>query len=1187
MCANKQVMSATGEVDLQLEIGDLKITCNALIVNNLSTDVILGNDHIKSLSFNEHDDHIKINNVCVPLYDPYPSTPAYVSTTTWIEPYSDNVVQVRNPFFPGSKHVNVSPLDAQKPNNVHIVQDAIYENSEYINVIVTNRQKYRRKLSKKLPLCVVKPISINQVTALQTLKNDPAELEEVLKFQRRRATEADRTHFCPEIGSFGDVTDNQKSELQKLIFEKRLAFSMGSHDLGELAYFRYKLPLHDETKTAHQTQRPIPLSLREKVQAEINKWQQVGIIKPSQSAFNIPLIILRKADGSIRISLDARQLNQLLIPDRFPLPHMNEVISRIGEKLSTGKECFVSSFDWMRGYWTVRVADEDQHKLSFAYKNQHFKASRMLYGTSTAPSAFARIMQDLFGDHDSFIVYLDDLLIVDSSFEEHMKSLQFLFNKCLQHGILLNAKKCNLCATKMEFLGHKFTKDGIFPLNKHVLAIQNYPVPTDKKELKRFIGMTNFNLKFIPRGSVLMGPLYKAVSAKRPFEWTAEQQTAFESIKTALASAKCLHHRNPKLELILVNDASKLAVGSTLYQMNGDTLETLGFSSRRLTDPEVRRPMRSKELLALSYGVKAFEYYLIGTPFKIVSDHKSLTYLYREHMRTQLDLKLSNIFFYLQHFEFQIVHRPGNSEIMASADALSRLPSETLDELHRQLQYDEIPDRVFSMVHLTDQFEKDTAPKMKYFLRTLAKGNETQTEEPTKYILQFEEFSITPDKMIELQNQCTSCKDIIHKLKINSKSAVKKFKLIDGLLYQKGPVTRIVLPNSLANEFIQYTHVAYGHCGIYQLIKLLKKHVYIFSLPDRCTTITKRCTSCIRHKTQNMPRPSLIEKKQFEHHPFTRTHCDLYDLGVKDSKGKRYLVTFADSLTGYLDGIPIASKRDELVSEAIYEMILRHGITGRLVTDNGREFGPLTTAILKKFAIIHVRTSAYMSRSNGRVERCHREITAKLKLLDANRRNWSSMWPLVKFYLNNLPKTTLDGLTACEALYGRPLYCPLDNVEKIESDSKQPYIKALNQYLENLYPSLLNFQQRRHENLLKNFKGNAEPLKIGDECLVYKPSVSEGKLGRCWEGPFKIIKRISKHTYILRDPKTQFTYRRNCRHLRKISRAEHKTQAEIDEDASQPETPPESTQLEITDEFANAKAFPFADYVTNVGQFPF
>ena len=176
-------MSANGEVDLQLEIGDLKITCNALIVNNLSTDVILGNDHIKSLSFNEHDDHIKINNVCVPLYDPYPSTPAYVSTTTWIEPYSDNVVQVRNPFFPGSKHVNVSPLDAQKPNNVHIVQDAIYENSEYINVIVTNRQKYRRKLSKKLPLCVVKPISINQVTALQTLKNDPAELEEVLKFQ--------------------------------------------------------------------------------------------------------------------------------------------------------------------------------------------------------------------------------------------------------------------------------------------------------------------------------------------------------------------------------------------------------------------------------------------------------------------------------------------------------------------------------------------------------------------------------------------------------------------------------------------------------------------------------------------------------------------------------------------------------------------------------------------------------------------------------------------------------------------------------------------------------------------------------------------------------------------------------------------------------------------------------------------
>ena len=74
-------------------------------------------------------------------------------------------------------------------------------------------------------------------------------------------------------------------------------------------------------------------------------------------AFSIPLLILQKPDKSIRISLDARQLNKLLISDRFLIPHLSTMFTRIGQKLTKGKECFFSQVDFSRGYWQIRVAD--------------------------------------------------------------------------------------------------------------------------------------------------------------------------------------------------------------------------------------------------------------------------------------------------------------------------------------------------------------------------------------------------------------------------------------------------------------------------------------------------------------------------------------------------------------------------------------------------------------------------------------------------------------------------------------------------------------------------------------------------------------------------------------------------------------------------------------------------------------
>ncbi|CBY14845.1 unnamed protein product [Oikopleura dioica] len=134
--------------------------------------------------------------------------------------------------------------------------------------------------------------------------------------------------------------------------------------------------------------------------------------------------------------------------------------------------------------------------MAFSYKNEHFQANRMLYGSCNAPAAFSRIMMRLM-NHPSIILYLDDLVIIDSNWEEHLRSLEFVFKTCLEHGLILNSKKCQLASHELDFIGHRITAFGIKPLKKHLEAIENMKPPNDKSELKRFLGMVNFNVKFV------------------------------------------------------------------------------------------------------------------------------------------------------------------------------------------------------------------------------------------------------------------------------------------------------------------------------------------------------------------------------------------------------------------------------------------------------------------------------------------------------------------------------------------------------------------------------------------------------------------------------------------------------------------------------------------------------------------
>ncbi len=346
-----------------------------------------------------------------------------------------------------------------------VITPTLTDTSNNRVVCVTNKTDTPITLDTNEPLCIASPAE-REINAVLEIPNDPEDSLMISEFQAARTIKANEANFIPPISSYGVLTGGQLNQVKTPISRHRLAFAMNDSDLGKCGFFRFTLPLIDETDTAHQPPRPVPIGLRQQVNAEVEKWQALGIIQNTQSGFNIPVLVLKKPDKSIRISLHARLLNQKLIPDRFPLPAMSDVFSTISTKVSMSSGCFVSQFDFQRGYWQILVDKNDSKKLAFSHNRNHYESNRMLYRLQSAPAAFCRIIHRLFGQNSSFVAYLDDLLIIDADYDAHVKNIEFLLQTCERYGLLLSAKKVSLFADKIDFLGHHIDKDGVHPLAK-------------------------------------------------------------------------------------------------------------------------------------------------------------------------------------------------------------------------------------------------------------------------------------------------------------------------------------------------------------------------------------------------------------------------------------------------------------------------------------------------------------------------------------------------------------------------------------------------------------------------------------------------------------------------------------------------------------------------------------------------
>lgn len=399
-----------------------------------------------------------------------------------------------------------------------------------------------------------------------------------------------------------------------------------------------------------------------------------GVIQESESSFSSPIVVVRKKNGEVRLCVDYRKLNLQTIKDAYALPNLEETFSAL-----TGSRWF-SVLDLKSGYYQIEVEESDKHKTAFVCPLGFWEFNRMPQGVTNAPSTFQRLMERCMSDIHlkEVVVFLDDLIVFSDTLEEHERRLLRVLHRLREYGLKLSPEKCTFFQTSVKYLGHIVSSSGVETDPEKVAVLKTWPVPKNLKELRSFLGFSEYYRRFIRDYAVIVKPLNDLTSGYPPLRkgckvkerkdyhnpkelfgsrWSASCQQAFEAVIEVLTTAPVLGFANPKLPYVLHTDASTVGLGAALYQEQEGQLKVIAYASRGLSRSEARYPAHKLEFLALKWAAteKCYDY-LYGNQFTVVTDSNPLTYVLTS---AKLDSTSYRWLSALSTFSFKLQYRAG------------------------------------------------------------------------------------------------------------------------------------------------------------------------------------------------------------------------------------------------------------------------------------------------------------------------------------------------------------------------------------------------------------------------------------------------------------------------------------------------------------------------------------------------
>lgn len=365
---------------------------------------------------------------------------------------------------------------------------------------------------------------------------------------------------------FGDspLSTEWKDRVTDMLHSIPEVFSQHDLDFGHTDKVRHHIKLSDETPFKYRA-RPIHPHDVDAVRKHLQELFDSGVIRESESPFASPIVVVRKKNGSVRLCIDYRKLNLQTIKDAYALPNLEEAFSAL-----SGSKWF-SVLDLKSGYYQIEIEESDKQKTAFVCPLGFWEFNRMPQGITNAPSTFQSLMEKCMGHMNlkEVLVFIDDLIIFSSSLEEHEQRLKRVLQRLRDYGLKLAPEKCKFFQTSVKYLGHVVSERGVETDPEKIKALTTWPVPTNLKELRSFLGFAGYYRRFIQGYSHITKPLNELTSGypplrkwkkkpekgasteyhnpKEPFgqRWTPRCQEAFNLLVQSLTSAPVLGFADP------------------------------------------------------------------------------------------------------------------------------------------------------------------------------------------------------------------------------------------------------------------------------------------------------------------------------------------------------------------------------------------------------------------------------------------------------------------------------------------------------------------------------------------------------------------------------------------------------------------------------------------------------------------
>jgi hypothetical protein len=820
-----------------------------------------------------------------------------------------------------------------------------------------------------------------------------------------------------------------------------------------------------------------------------------GFIRPSKSPAGHPILFVPKKDGTLRLCVDYRTLNNITVKNRYALP----LISELQDRFQGAK--FFTSLDIREGYHKVRMKEGEEWKTAFRTRYGHYEYLVMPFGLTNAPATFQALINDTLREYlDDFVVaYLDDILIYTrTNLQDHIKQVKKVMHKLQEKGLQIKLSKCEFHQTEVNFLGSIISKKGIKMDPKKVKSIQDWPTPRSVKEVQSFLGLANFYRRFIKGFSGIARPLTDLTKKESTFTWINEHAAAFEDLKTRFTTPPILQYFDPEKEITLETDASDKAIGATISQPDDQgKRRPIAFHSRKLTGPELNYDIHDKELLAIVDAFQEWRVYLEGSkfPVTVITDHKNLVTFTTTKKLNRRQVRWAET---LASHNFKIHYRKGTENTVA--DALSRRP---------------------------DYTQKTPEETREAILRRHPEGhleyNKTQEINTT--------FTQETDSRIQLIQEAYEQDSMAQTILSNQRPRNDQddnISIQDGLILWRGLV---YIPVRLRERISQEIHEepTSGHQGIERTIERITRNYYFPGLRKTVEKIIQECDICKRSKherhasygkmthiqTPDKPWKSIsfdwITKLPRSHEPMSRTEYDSI-----------WVIT--DRLTKYAYFLPYreSSTAEELGYMYLRHVISNHGHPETIITDRATIVtSKFWQTLMNNLGTKHKMTTAYHPQTNGQTERMNQVIEQYLRCyLNYQQDNWTELLPLAQ-YAYNSSKNSVTGYSPFFANYG---YEPQIRKEiQSESWSQKARVKAEN--LQKLHKQLSNdidFICQKTQEYYNQRRKDAPHFKEGDSVYILRRNIKtkrpSDKLDHTKIGPFRISQKLSDTNYRIQLP---------------------------------------------------------------------